>query len=185
MEELRCSFCRKTQDTVRKLISSPSDDSRAYICDECVAVCSAILEDDPTTAQPARPAAPQTLDLNQVTVPSTDVARSVAFYQRLGLRLIVDALPKYARFECPSGDATFSVEEVDQVASGNGVVVYFECEDLGSTVQQLKEHGLQFDSEPVDQPWWWREAYLQDPDGNSICLFHAGSYRKNPPWRLS
>ena len=45
-ETLRCSFCHKTQDGVGKLISSPSDYPRAYICDECVAVCNSILEED-------------------------------------------------------------------------------------------------------------------------------------------
>jgi hypothetical protein len=43
---LRCSFCSKSQDTVSKLISSPRDESRAYICDECIAVCASILKDD-------------------------------------------------------------------------------------------------------------------------------------------
>ena len=55
-EVLRCSFCHKSQDAVAKLISSPSDYPRAYICDECVAVCNSILEDDRsethTTAAP-------------------------------------------------------------------------------------------------------------------------------------
>src|SRR5258708_9901050 len=45
-EALRCSFCHKSQDAVAKLISSPSDYPRAYICDECVAVCNSILEGD-------------------------------------------------------------------------------------------------------------------------------------------
>ncbi len=53
-EALRCSFCHKSQDVVGKLISSPSDYPRAYICDECIAVCNSILEDDkseqPTTS---------------------------------------------------------------------------------------------------------------------------------------
>src|SRR4051794_9942952 len=51
-DTLRCSFCHKSQDVVGKLISSPSDYPRAYICDECIAVCNSILEDDkpePTT----------------------------------------------------------------------------------------------------------------------------------------
>jgi ATP-dependent Clp protease ATP-binding subunit ClpX len=51
-ESLRCSFCHKSQDAVAKLISSPSDYPRAYICDECVAVCNSILEDDRSEAQP-------------------------------------------------------------------------------------------------------------------------------------
>jgi ATP-dependent Clp protease ATP-binding subunit ClpX len=51
-EVLRCSFCHKSQDAVAKLISSPTDYPRAYICDECVAVCNSILEDDRSEAQP-------------------------------------------------------------------------------------------------------------------------------------
>jgi ATP-dependent Clp protease ATP-binding subunit ClpX len=51
-ESLRCSFCHKSQDAVAKLISSPSDYPRAYICDECVGVCNSILEDDRSEALP-------------------------------------------------------------------------------------------------------------------------------------
>ncbi|MCC6858286.1 MAG: ATP-dependent Clp protease ATP-binding subunit ClpX [Bryobacterales bacterium] len=47
-DALRCSFCHKSQDVVGKLISSPSEYPRAYICDECIAVCNSILEDDRT-----------------------------------------------------------------------------------------------------------------------------------------
>src|SRR5580658_6304323 len=57
-ESLRCSFCHKSQDAVAKLISSPSDYPRAYICDECVAVCNSILEDDRGEAHPATRPAP-------------------------------------------------------------------------------------------------------------------------------
>jgi ATP-dependent Clp protease ATP-binding subunit ClpX len=56
-ESLRCSFCHKSQDAVAKLISSPSDYPRAYICDECVAVCNSILEDDRTETAPGVPPA--------------------------------------------------------------------------------------------------------------------------------
>src|ERR1700690_978900 len=61
-EALRCSFCHKSQDAVAKLISSPSDYPRAYICDECVAVCNSILKDD-------RTATPQTAAPNQLPKP--------------------------------------------------------------------------------------------------------------------
>ena len=57
-ETLRCSFCHKSQDAVAKLISSPSDYPRAYICDECVAVCNSILEDDRTRGPARRRARP-------------------------------------------------------------------------------------------------------------------------------
>ncbi len=54
-DTLRCSFCHKTQDVVGKLISSPSDYPRAYICDECVQVCNSILEEDRAEQPLARP----------------------------------------------------------------------------------------------------------------------------------
>ena len=124
------------------------------------------------------------MNLNQVTVPSSDVARSVEFYRRLGLTLIVEDLPNYARFECPEGESTFSVENRPGRIGENGAVVYFECQDLDALVARLKARGVQFDSDPQDQPWLWREASLKDPDGNRICLFNAGINRKSPPWRV-
>lgn len=51
-DSLRCSFCRKSQEKVGKLISSPSDYPRAYICDECVAVCNYVIEDDQKDSGP-------------------------------------------------------------------------------------------------------------------------------------
>ncbi len=45
-DTLRCSFCHKSQEVVGKLISTPGDYPKSYICDECVAVCNSILEDD-------------------------------------------------------------------------------------------------------------------------------------------
>ena len=39
---LRCSFCNKTQDQVRKLIAGPN----AYICDECVQICAEIVDEE-------------------------------------------------------------------------------------------------------------------------------------------
>ncbi|KAI4453249.1 atp-dependent clp protease atp-binding subunit clpx-like mitochondrial-related [Holotrichia oblita] len=41
-KQLRCSFCNKTQDQVRKLIAGPN----VYICDECIDICSEIIEEE-------------------------------------------------------------------------------------------------------------------------------------------
>ncbi len=120
--------------------------------------------------------------LNQVTVTVADVDTSIAFYQTLGLKLIVKS-PHYARFICPQGDSTFSVH-LGEVPKVHSTVVYFENENLDAAVKDLQAAGLVFDSEPADQRWLWREARLRDPSGNPICLFHAGENRLNPPWRL-
>ena len=124
------------------------------------------------------------MDLNQVTLPATDLARSVAFYRCLGLRLIVDSLPRYARFECPEGNATVSLHRVDRVPCGEGITIYFECTDLDEKVAMLKDTGHAIEWGPVDQTWLWREAHLSDPDGHAVILYYAGKNRRFPPWRV-
>ncbi|MEG0388606.1 MAG: ClpX C4-type zinc finger protein, partial [Niameybacter sp.] len=41
-KQLRCSFCGKSQDQVRRLIAGP----QVYICDECIELCSEIIEEE-------------------------------------------------------------------------------------------------------------------------------------------
>lgn len=125
------------------------------------------------------------MNLNQVTVFSAFPVETVAFFQKLGLRTIVDSLPRYARLECPDGDSTLSVHIAEPTEPLNNIVLYFECEDLDNEVERLQSEGLHFDEEPADRRWLWREAYLKDPNGNKICLFKAGENRKNPPWRIN
>ena len=98
--------------------------------------------------------------------------------------MIVDALPRYVRFECPDGDATFSIHLVDELPKGNGITLYFEDERLDTIVAELVDKGIQFDETPNDKPWGWREATLKDLDNNKIIIFHGGKNRKNPPWRI-
>lgn len=118
--------------------------------------------------------------LNQVTVPAQDLAASERFYRLLGLRQVVRAAPRYARFETEGG-ATFSIA-TDQAYIAP--VAYFECGDLDVTVAYLQQRGVKFDQEPKDEPWGWREARLRDPAGNAIRLYQAGEMRRFPPWRV-
>lgn len=124
------------------------------------------------------------MNLNQITVPALDIPKSIAFYQTLGLKLIVKS-DHYARFECPDGTSTFSVHLTDKLPTGHGISVYFECEDLDEKVEDLIQKGVQFDELPNDKSWLWREAYLKDPDGNQLILFFAGENRLCPPWRIN
>lgn len=50
-ESLRCSFCNKSQNDVRKLIAGPT----VFICDECVRVCNDIIDDDQGVDSEAKP----------------------------------------------------------------------------------------------------------------------------------
>jgi catechol 2,3-dioxygenase-like lactoylglutathione lyase family enzyme len=124
------------------------------------------------------------MNLNQVTIYSQKPVETVEFFEKLGLRRIVDSLPRYARLECPDGESTLSVNIDENVTPTRSIVLYFECDDLDARVSELKSAGLEFDEDPADRPWLWRQAYLKDPNGNKICLFHAGNNRKNPPWRV-
>lgn len=124
------------------------------------------------------------MDLNQVTVPCLDLERSLEFYRRLGLGLIVYAPPRYARFACPTGNATFSLHLADRVETSSAPIVYFEIDDVDAKVAALAELGVGCETPPRDQEWLWREAYYRDPAGNRVCLYHAGKNRLDPPWRL-
>ncbi|MEM7162975.1 MAG: VOC family protein [Bacteroidota bacterium] len=123
------------------------------------------------------------MKLNQVSVPSTNIDRSIVFYKKLGLELIVHTHDKYARFLCPNGMSTFSLHWVKE-SNASSIKIYFEREDLDNYVGLLKAQGIQFKSDPADEAWLWREAHLADPDGNHIVLYYAGENRVNPPWRL-
>ena len=51
-DQVRCSFCHKTQDQVRKLIAGPDG---VYICDECVDICAEIIEEEDEESQGLEP----------------------------------------------------------------------------------------------------------------------------------
>ncbi len=125
------------------------------------------------------------MNLNQITIPSLDVPASIAFYKKLGLRLIVHTHDKYARFECPEGEATFSIHHVPMLSDGEGISVYFEVADVAKKVIELEAMGIIFATPVQDQSWLWTEARLYDPDKNTIIIYRAGEHRKNPPWRIN
>ncbi len=123
------------------------------------------------------------MNLNQITIQSIDVKRSVHFYLQLGLQLIVDSSPRYVRLACPKGNSTFSISHTDE-SSVDSTTLYFEVADVDRTCEQLKRQGIELTSAPTDQRWLWRESELTDPDGHNLKIYTAGSNRKNPPWRV-
>lgn len=124
------------------------------------------------------------MNLNHITIPSEDLEKSIPFYLSLGLKLIVKSLPHYARFECPDGNSTFSIQQVEQFATGKGAHIYFECDNLDQYVNKLISKGIIFSEMPNVKSWLWREAHLKDIDGNNLILYFAGDNRLNPPWKL-
>ena len=124
------------------------------------------------------------MNLNQVIIPSLDLTKAVPFYVKLGLKLIVESLPDYARFECPDGHSTFSIHRTDSLPKGEGIYVYFECINLDEYLNELIKKGIEFDQKPTNQKLLWREARLKDVDGNQLILFYGGENRLNPPCRI-
>jgi catechol 2,3-dioxygenase-like lactoylglutathione lyase family enzyme len=123
--------------------------------------------------------------LNHVTLQVAELDRSVAFYKLLGLTQIV-ASDGYARFVCPDGDSTLSLESLGESpgSAASVISVHFETERLDALVGELKQQGVTFEQDPQDQPYLWREAILRDPDGHRLFLYYAGVNRLDPPWRL-
>lgn len=124
--------------------------------------------------------------LNHVTIIVAELARSLTFYQALGLELIVLSQPRYARLRVPGNDATFSLEVTPdaRIMGPEQAQIFFECEDLDARCAQLAAQGMEFIEPPTDRAYLWREALLRDPDGHDIRLYWAGENRLNPPWRL-
>ena len=124
------------------------------------------------------------MNINQITIPVLDVEKSIEFYQKLGLILIVHSHSEYARFVCPKGNSTFSLHHVDRLPEGGGIWIYFEVENVDKKIKELQLKGIVIEEYPVDQSWLWREARLKDLDNNQIIIYFAGENRLNPPWRI-
>ena len=125
------------------------------------------------------------MNLNQVTVPVSNIETSIVFYEKLGLKLIVVDLFRYARFECPEGDATFSIHQVQEAQKERGIWIYFEVQNLDDYVKDLLNKGIKFEELPNNKSWLWRESRLKDPDNNQIIIYFAGNNRRYPPWRMT
>ena len=123
------------------------------------------------------------MNLNQITIPSTNVPRAIKFYKQLGLILIVHTHDKYARFETPEGAATFSIH-YSEMLPNTATVIYFEVPDVAHKVSELEKKGITFETQATEQTWLWTEARLKDLDGNQLIIYNAGENRKNPPWRI-
>ena len=102
---LCCSFCRKSQNSVTKLISNnPSNYPRAYICDECIVVCASILEDD------GRP-------LPAVSVTPESVGEKHPLLAHRLAPSLLSAIEHWIRHESLGVDAAHELGEVRKIAA--------------------------------------------------------------------
>ncbi len=72
----------------------------------------------------------------------------------MGFKQIVGS-NDYVRFECPAGEATFSLHRVKQVAADTCMVVCFDTPDLDAQVSRWQAAGILFTQLPRDERWLW------------------------------
>jgi len=125
---------------------------------------------------------------NQITLGAIDFASSVLYYQNLGLTLIVDSAPRYARFEFPvladgHDPATLSLHGVKEgwTPPADWPLIYFEVDDLAAFLEDKKLTPI---NPPEMKSYLWEEADIMDPSGNRTRIYKAGSARRFPPWRI-
>lgn len=106
----------------------------------------------------------------------SDLEQAKRFYvDLLGFKLLDEAPGFYVRVQSSGSQTTLALHKREPGATN--IRLYFESEKLDALCAKLKRSGLRFDKEPEDMPWRWRHAYLRDPDGHEISLYHAGAKR--------
>ena len=119
--------------------------------------------------------------LNHVLLYVADVEGALSFYElQLGFRRVEVGLPDYARVLAPAGDTTIGLHRISihpQPPWNEGVRLYLEVANLDEVCERLDLQGVKFEQMPKDMPWGWRHAYLRDPDGHMLSLYHAGDLR--------
>jgi catechol 2,3-dioxygenase-like lactoylglutathione lyase family enzyme len=121
---------------------------------------------------------------NHAMIYTRDVAESLKFYQGLlGLELLEEfrheSRPVYARLRSPDSDTTIALHLLgrgEELHTG-GIRLYFEAADLDGFCARLEAAGAKFTQPPKTMPWGWKHAYLNDPDGHEVSVYHAGALR--------
>ena len=111
--------------------------------------------------------------IGQIALPSRDVDRSEAFYEKvLGLRKLY-RFGNLCFFDCAGVRLMISPPEGPQEFRPQGCI-YFRCADIALAVAELKTRGATFSSEPhliakMDDHDLWM-AFFTDPDGHTLAL---------------
>jgi predicted enzyme related to lactoylglutathione lyase len=110
-----------------------------------------------------------------VSIPTTDLARSKAFYEEtLGLRCTVH-IPERNFAEFDTGTVTFSLVDPVQMGIGefqrNPNAIALQVADTHAARATLEERGVQFFGDVVDTGVC-HMAFFADPDGNAFMLHH-------------
>jgi predicted enzyme related to lactoylglutathione lyase len=112
--------------------------------------------------------------IGQIAMNATDIPRAVAFYRdALGMRLLFEAPPKMAFFDCAGVRLMLSLPETPEY-DHPGSVLYFRVDDIDQAYAQLKERGVTFKDQPhliarmPDHELWM--TFFTDSEGNTLAL---------------
>jgi len=120
--------------------------------------------------------------LNAISVVSSDLERSLAFYRLLGVDLpdppehghVEATLPNGLRLMLDREDVVRSFRPDWSRATGNQLALAFECDgpaQVDELYEQVVAAGFAGEKEPWDAFWGQRYAQLADPDGVPVDLF--------------
>lgn len=107
-----------------------------------------------------------------ISVPVRDQEASRTFYeQQLGFRVVVDAPfgegQRWIQLEPPGGGPGIAlVTWTPNLAPGMLEAVYLQCDDLVGVMAALRQRGVRFEPDRVQDTPWGRFAWFCDPDGN-------------------
>ncbi len=112
--------------------------------------------------------------IGQIAMNATDIPRAVKFYHdTLGMRLMFEAPPKMAFFDCAGVRLMLSLPETEQY-NHPGSVLYYRVDDINAAYAALKERGVSFKDAPhliakmPDHELWM--TFFEDTEGNILAL---------------
>lgn len=122
--------------------------------------------------------------LNAIGIVVTDMARSIRFYQVVGLDVpdtpdeghVDTSMPNGVRLMLDTEDTVLSFRPDWTRATGNQVGLALECEspaEVDEIYARVTAAGFHGEKEPWDAFWGQRYAQLQDPDGVPVDLYAA------------
>ena len=112
--------------------------------------------------------------IGQIAVVVQDIDRAVAFYRdKLGLRLLFQAPPRLAFFDCGGVRLMLDVPEEEEFKHSSSIF-YFKVDDIRGIWATLRDRGVEFRDEPhlvarmPDHELWM--TFFRDTEGNTLAL---------------
>ena len=101
------------------------------------------------------------------------VARSAAFYERLGFQLVEEV--EGVAFVAAPGGGHLKLHPLPDngSASSDGINLYFRVGDLDAHFERASAAGVDFDFPPTTMAWGARHSYVSDPDGHTVSFVQA------------